>query len=532
MSLPDKNNPYTFDDFLEWRKNVDYYDSDPFLQKALKHFAGRSAAAADSEAREFSKMVSHRWRDFSEIIAWPEKHPYMVHFNGHNNRIDRIMRPMETEVMEKEIFETGLFSGKTSPWSRMIKIYLLGENGEACIGCPIACTEGMVALLKKFADTPELERILLHITEGLKGDFAIGAQYLSEIQGGSDVPGNLVEAVEEGGLWRLYGKKFFCAATHADYAVVTAKPGGSEKVALFLLPSWLPGDKEREKRNGCTIDRIKYKMGTKELPTAEITYDGAIAYPVGPMDRGVANVVGIVLTLSRLNIGLLAGAGMARGLREAKEYARFREAFGLKVNNFPMVAAQLEDMEKIARRTTAGAFKLFHKYMALPNGLMGGLDTNEPLDVKKKRFEVRELVMLQKITAAWDSVDSCRTAMSIFGGHGVMEDFSSLPRLYRDAAVNELWEGPRNVLLTQIHRDFQRAASWQPPAECIRTLLEGAEKSLVDDFAKEAEELVNYPNLLENNKETRDICRRWDLFCESLCHAYQDQALEEVLAAS
>jgi alkylation response protein AidB-like acyl-CoA dehydrogenase len=60
--------------------------------------------------------------------------------------------------------------------------------------------------------------------------------------------------------------------------------------------------------------------------------------------------------------------------------------------------------------------------------------------------------MLQKITASWDCTDAIRGAMSVFGGHGVMEDFSVLPRLYRDAAVNELWEGPRNVLLTQMHR--------------------------------------------------------------------------------
>ena len=84
--------------------------------------------------------------------------------------------------------------------------------------------------------------------------------FLSEIQGGSDVPANLVEAVKEGDTWRLYGDKFFCSATHADYAVVTAKPRGSEKVALFIVPAWLEGNKDKEIRNSYTINRIKWKM--------------------------------------------------------------------------------------------------------------------------------------------------------------------------------------------------------------------------------------------------------------------------------
>ncbi len=104
----------------------------------------------------------------------------------------------------------------------------------------------------------------------------------------------------------------FCSATHADYAMVTAKPAGSEKIALFVLPSWLPGNKEKEIRNGYTIDRIKWKMGTSELTTAELTFNGALAYPVGPLERGLANVVGTVLTYSRLTVGLSAAGFMTR----------------------------------------------------------------------------------------------------------------------------------------------------------------------------------------------------------------------------
>jgi alkylation response protein AidB-like acyl-CoA dehydrogenase len=529
MSFPNRDNPYGFDAFLDWRRSVDYYADDPFLQRVLRLYTGDEWRVVDREAREISKKVSFRWREMAEAVAAPEKRPSMLHYDGHNHRIDRVVRPHEVEVMEKEVFAEGLFASKTSPWVRVVKLYLINQNGEACVVCPLACTEGLVAILDRYADTPELKRILEHCREGIDGDFGIGAQYLSEIQGGSDVPATLLEAEKDGEAWRLYGKKFFCSATHADYALVTAKPVGSEKVALFVVPSWLPGNKEKEIRNGHTIDRIKWKMGTSELTTAEITYNGAEAYAVGPLDRGLANVVGIVLTLSRLAVGISSAAAMTKAFREAREYAGHREAFGFRLNQFPMVAGQLQRMERYAERTTAGAFRLYREFLRLEGGLKGGMVTDEPEDMRQKRFDVRELIMLQKITAAWDAPDIIRSAMSIFGGHGVMEDFSSLPRLYRDAAVNELWEGPRNVLLAQIHRDLQRAADWYRPSQFAANLLSGLDAASVRQFAEEMEELVAYPSLFHTDEKTIEVCDRWDRFCHRFFHAYQDLARSEVV---
>ena len=528
MSLSDRNNPYTFDDFLKWRQGVDYYRDDPFIQKVVHHFTGDIRQQVDAEARACSQKASFPWRDCADSIARPEKRPFMLHYDGHHNRIDRIVRPHETEIMEKEIFSEAFFADTTSPWVKLIKMYVIYQNGEACIGCPVTCTEGLVMLLEKYADSPETKEILKHCKDGINGDFPIGAQYLSEIQGGSDVPANVLEAVNENGTWKLYGTKFFCSATHADYAVVTAKPVGSEKVALFVVPSWLPGNKEKEMRNGYTVDRIKWKMGTSELTTAELTFNGAVAYPVGPLDKGVANVVGIVLTYSRLTVGLSAAAYMTRAVREAKKYTEFRNAFGLTIGQFPLVAVQVNRIDRMAKRTTAGAFKLYRDFLTLEGGLKGGLATDEPEAVRKNRFNIRELIMLQKMAAAWDCTDVIRESMSIFGGHGVMEDFSSLPRLYRDSAINELWEGPRNVLLTQIHRDLQKVSGWYKPAEFVRHILSGLNESTIKELADEITELVAYPNLFQPDEKTMDICRRWDAFCHRFFHAYQDLALKEV----
>ena len=527
----ESGNPYRFDDFLSWRRAVDYYRDDDFLQRTLRHYAGDQWAAADAAAREMSPRVSFRWRDLAEAAAAPERRPAVMHYDGHHHRIDRIMRPMETEVMEREVFAEALFSDSTPAWARLIKMFLIYQNGEACIACPLVCTEGLVALLEAFADTPELERIRRHCKEGIDGHFAIGAQYISEIQGGSDVPANVLEAVEGEDGWRLYGTKFFCSATHADYAVVTARPRGADAVALFVIPSWLEGGKATERRNGFTIDRIKWKMGTSELTTAEITFDGTRAYPVGPLDRGVANVVGIVLTCSRLTVGLSGAASMVRAAREAKAYSDFREAFGYSVGRFPLVAGQVRYMQTAACRTTAGAFRLYRDTLALEGGFKGGLDAGGPPDMKRRRFMVRELIMLQKMAASWDAVDVLRSAISIFGGHGVMEDFSALPRLYRDAAVNELWEGPRNVLLTQVYRDIRRAAGWYPPRAFVADLLSGAEASVASALGAALAEMIAREVPLGADEASLVFWKDWDAFCHRLFHAYQDGALAEVPVA-
>jgi len=530
MSLPTRDNPYSFNDFLEWRDKFDYYLDDPFIQRVVKCYSGDQWGQVDQAARAISPKVSFRWRRMAESSARPEERPYMIHYDGQKNRIDRIVRPHELLTMEKEIFSEGCFSAKTSAWEKLIKMYLIYQNGEACIGCPMTCTEGAIAIIDKYAENPELKHILQHLQEGIAGEFAIGAQYLSEIQGGSDVPSNVLEAVNDNGIWRLYGTKFFCSATHADYAMVTAKPQGSEDVALFVVPSWLPGNKEKEIRNGYIIDRIKWKMGTSELTTAELTFNGAVAYPVGPLERGVANVVGVVLTFSRLTVGLSAAAFMTRAVREAMYYAQFRDQFGVKIGQFPLLVYQLRKLERSAQRTTAGAFKLYRDFLQLPGGLKGGLGEEEPEDIRKQRFAIRELIMLQKITASWDCTDTIRGAMSVFGGHGVMEDFSVLPRLYRDAAVNELWEGPRNVLLTQMHRDFQRASHWYDPREFVKHVLEGAPTAEVNRLANEMTELLAHPDLFTIDERTLEVCERWDSFCGDLYHVYQDIALAEVEA--
>lgn len=545
----DRNNDYMFDDYLLVRDGFDYYEDDIFFKALVKHFVPKEEFdTIDKELSDLSKLVSLKWSKLADEATRLEnrvKNTMVQHYDAHNHRIDRINRCAETIALEKEIFSLGLFDPKrNTAWSRFCKLFLLYQLGEIGVLCPIACTHGMVWLMQKYEDTLSLEalEVLKEVRDGIDGKYAIGAQFVSEIQGGSDVPANLVEAVYEeeekedgySNCWRIYGQKFFCSAMQADYAVVTAKPKGvssSTRVAAFLVPSWLPGNKEKEVRNSYTIDRLKQKLGTAELPTAEITYNGAVAHPIGPLEDGLANVVGIVLSLSRFHVAIgMASAGL-RVSREADLYAQFRTAFGVPIASFPLMKNQIDELNHATKIGCAGAFKVYSEFIHFGEELKSGIrELQEIADLKerKRRFRLRELIMLQKIVVADDSPELVRMAISFFGGHGIMEDFLSLPRFHRDSMIMELWEGPRNVLLTQIHRDFQRVADWYTPSEFMEDILDGASKEVIEPLSRRFEKIIEHDTLLRADEETLNICKDWQRLSNEIFHAYQQQAFDEL----
>ena len=543
-----RNNPYSFDDYVFVKNSFNFYRDDEFFQALVKNYVPfNEFEKIDSELRELSNIVSTRFRILANEATQLEnrvKCTIIQHYDAYNHRVDQIKRCSETETLEREIFDLGLFDPKrNNPWSKFIKMFLLYQIGEAGVMCPIACTHGAVELLQKYESElePEAYNILTELRDGIRG-YKLGSQFVSEIQGGSDVPANLVEAVyaeEEGpdgvsNCWRLYGQKFFCSAMQADYAIVTAKPKNvpsSTRVAAFVVPAWLPGNKDRGNRNSYTIDRLKQKLGTAELPTAEITYNGAVAYPVGPLEKGLADIVGIVLSLSRLHVAFGMAAGLLRVSREAILYSQFRTAFGVPVSSFPLMINQINEVNHNAKRSAAGAFKVYSEYIHFNEELISGireLQKIEDLTERRRRFRLRELIMLQKIVVADDTPAIIRKAISFFGGHGIMEDFIDFPRLHRDSLIMELWEGPRNVLLAQIHRDFQRVAEWYSADEFIRDLLEGVDQESVRYFATELSRIVAHDSLLRNDTETLEICREWEKLSHDLFHIYQDQALAEL----
>jgi len=543
-----RDNPYSFDDYIFVKNHFNYYRDDEFFQALVKKYIPfNEFEKIDSELRELSDIVSFRFKALADEANRLEnrmKCTVIQHYDAYNHRIDKIKRCTETETLEREIFNLGLFDpGRNNAWSKFVKMFLLYQNGEAGVMCPIACTHGAVELLQKYENElkPEAHKILTSLRDGI-GGYGLGSQYVSEIQGGSDVPANLVEAVFEekegsdgvSNCWRLYGQKFFCSAMQADYAIVTAKPKkvpSSTRVAAFVVPAWLPGNKKREIRNSYTIDRLKQKLGTAELPTAEITYNGTVAYQVGPLEKGLADIVGIVLSLSRLHVAFGMAASLLKVAREAILYSQFRTAFGVPISSFPLMINQINDINQNVMKTAAGVFKVYSEYIHFDEELISGIRELQKIDdiiERKRRFRLRELIMLQKIVVAEDAPAIIRKAISFFGGHGIMEDFIDIPRLHRDSLIMELWEGPRNVLLAQIHRDFQRVAEWYAADDFIRDSLEGADPKTIEFLATEFSRIISHDTLLRNDNETLEICRDWEKLSYDLFHIYQDQALAEL----
>ncbi|MED3553750.1 hypothetical protein [Cytobacillus praedii] len=141
---------------------------------------------------------------------------------------------------------------------------------------------------------------------------------------------------------------------------------------------------------------------------------------------------------------------------------------------------------------------------------------------------MRELVLLQKNCATNEGADVLREAISVFAGHGGMEEFSSLQRIFRDVVVKERWERPRNLLLTQIYRDIQRVSGWYSPEAFVASVLDGASQEEIKKFNEQLEDLLERPVIGEVSEASIDAAIEWDSFCTSFFKAYQEMALKEI----
>ncbi|HDH09096.1 MAG TPA: hypothetical protein ENG96_06445, partial [Gammaproteobacteria bacterium] len=196
--------------------------------------------------------------------------------------------------------------------------------------------------------------------------------------------------------------------------------------------------------NDFTLRRLKYKLGTRSMASAEVDFNGALAEPIGPLEEGFKNLMGIVLDTSRVHNAVAACGLMRRACIEAQTYARHRTAFGKPIIEHPTVAQILARMKVITSAATATTFRL----LAMGDRLATGRASE---DITKAR---RTHVNINKYWTSIQCTQVVRDAIEVLGGNGTIEEFSVLPRLYRDAIVLESWEGTHNTLCAQVLRDF------------------------------------------------------------------------------
>ena len=325
---------------------------------------------------------------------------------------------------------------------RYAAVMLLNQNGEGGVACSVACTDGLIRVLRRH---PSGHGAVLRRLESMSPTAWLhGAQFVTEIQGGSDAATNAVEArpvAGQPGTYALHGQKWFCSNLTADLWLVTARPTGAPEGAkglgLFLV--------ERD-GGGYTVERLKDKVGTRALPTAEVLFHGAVGRPVGPLDEGLKTMVAEVLVPSRIhNIVAVAGF-LRRAEREASAYAATRSAFGRRLAEQPLLADVLSRLQAAADRAEAGACATVDAWLA------AGASGASP----EQALLARVLVSLHKAVATREAQALLQEAMSVLGGNGIEERFSALPRLWRDAVILETWEGPYTLLLSSALADLRR----------------------------------------------------------------------------
>ncbi len=418
--------------------------------------------------------------------------PALERFTAVGERCEEVAHHPSFHLAGRAIYGSGMMAALAEPGGNLAALshfYLSSHVGEAGHNCPLACTAGVIKVLGAVGGDELKARYLGRLISADYSELAHGAQFLTEVQGGSDVGANSVVAEpepEEPGVWRLRGEKWFCSNVTADLCLVTARPGGASAgtrgLGLFLMPRRLADGS----LNRFFIRRLKDKIGTRTLPTAELDLDGALAWQVGPLADGFRNVMTYVINTSRI-FNALGCAGMAhRACLVAHGFAARRQAFGAAIGTYPMTQATLAMMRAETAAMVSGSFYLVQVLDRLERGELGG----------EAMGFVRLALNLNKRRAALSAHEVINAGIEVLAGNGTIETFSVLPRLLRDNVVFENWEGSHNVLLLQAWRDsasrglhrafFTELAALAAPHAELRALVDEARGQLAEMAALDA----------------------------------------------
>lgn len=406
--------------------------------------------------------------------------PRLVAFDPWGRRVDRIEVSRGWRRLHAIAAEEGLvacpYERRHGAWSRLWQLAAihLFHPSSAVATCPLAMTDGAAKVLSLHADEELKARILPHLTSRDPRGFWTSGQWMTERAGGSDISrtGTVArqaarrEASGSGEPFRLYGTKWFTSATTSEIALTLARiegdADGSRGLSLFLVETrdrdpQARGARHREavpsearlwaedgRLRGIRILRLKDKLGTRALPTAELELDGAPASPVGERGRGVATIASM-LNITRLWNAACAVASMRRGLALAGDYARRREVLGRALRDHPLHVATLADLQA----EYEAAFQLVARCFVL----LGREEVDEASP--EERSALRLLTPLAKLWTGKLAVAHASEILECFGGAGYIED-TGLPRLLRDAQVLPIWEGTTNVLSLDVLRVLAR----------------------------------------------------------------------------
>ena len=374
--------------------------------------------------------------------------PQLRTHNRFGDRIDEVeFHPAWHELMKVAIGH-GLHA---LPWreprpgahaARAAAFYIWSQV-EGGHGCPVSMTYAAVPTLRKTQSIAALWEPLMTTLDydpGLRPASTkkgvLFGMAMTERQGGSDVRANTTRAVPAGanGEHLLTGHKWFCSAPMCDAFVVLAQaPDG---LSCFLLPRVLPDGT----RNAFHIERLKDKLGNRSNASSEISLNGALAVMVGEEGKGVRTIIEMV-NHTRLDCVIGSASLMRQAVAQATHHAAHRSAFGKLLSEQPLMVNVLADLAVESEATTL-----------LMMRLAGAFDRSaDPAEAHFKRIGVA----VAKFWACKRALAVVAEALECHGGNGYVEE-SILPRLYREAPLNSIWEGSGNVNALDVLRAMQR----------------------------------------------------------------------------
>jgi len=454
------------------------FDSDAVLKSYLQRVLPADVLAEiEPNLSRFGSRVAGDVLQMAEAAEAEE--PRLIAYDPWGRRIDRIEVSHGWRELDRVAAEEGLVAigyerrhGEYSRLHQFAKLFLF-DPSSAIYSCPLAMTDGAARLIEVHGDKVLTAGALRHLTTRDPAQFWTSGQWMTERPGGSDVGRTETVARRVGSCYQLHGDKWFTSATTSQMAMTLARilddqghsTPGSRGLSLFYLET----RDATGALNSMRINRLKDKLGTRALPTAELTLAGTPARLVGEPGAGVKNIA-TLFNVTRIYNAVCAAAKMRRGLVLARSYAHKRLAFGKPLAEHALHVETLAALELEARAGFHLVFSLIEMLGRIECGKSDGDDTRI----------LRLLTPVAKLYTAKQAVQVTSEVLECFGGAGYIED-TGLPQLLRNAQVLPIWEGTTNVLSLDVLRAIEREQALAPFLANLDRTLAAANAPALDD---------------------------------------------------
>ena len=460
------------------------YDKDRVLRSyLLRKLPADVLAEVEPALRELGELSGGELYEMQ--LADRLQEPILTQWDAWGERVDRIEVTSLWKVAERLAVKMGIVAtayeqtyGRFSRPYQFALAYLFHPSTDVYT-CPLAMTDGAARTLLNSGNQALIERAVPHLTSRNPSRFWTSGQWMTESTGGSDV--GLSETIarrDENGSWHLYGRKWFTSATTSQMALTLARPQGNGPGGRGLAMFYLELRDERGRLQDIRINRLKDKLGTRKVPTAELTLDGTTAYPVMGLTHGTRHIVPM-LHLTRTWNAITSAALMRRGMALARDFASKRYAFRAYLSEQPL---HLDTLAHLQAESEAA----FHLSFFLTE-LIGRHETDQICSDDADLL--RLLTSVTKLTTGRQAVAVSSEILETFGGAGYVED-TGLPLLLRDSQVFPIWEGTTNVLSLDTLRALSKGKGINIFRKKIRECVSAARDMALVACGKKAEEAL------------------------------------------